>query len=167
MVLFFNKLFCCVMLSSFLIKRSFSMFITLSPNKKECLYQAVHPDNNFVGKYSFVGENEERNRVMVFDGKNNIIWQHSDTRDSEFSINVNHEQDYKICFENLDKKTSVLTFDFHEESAKNNVVSVQNISDMNKNVHEIRKRVDIIHSDLRNSVVRRNQHLDSKYFFLF
>jgi hypothetical protein len=117
------------------------------------------------GKYFMAGENEANNRVFIKDSKRSIIWNNKGKKQADIKIVVENDQLYEICFENFDSKYLTVTFDFYDDDVLNNIVSAQSIIDMNKNVHEMRKKVDIIHHDMRNSAIRRKVHMDSKLFF--
>ena len=97
---------------------------------------------------------------------NKVIWESVNKKESEFEIKVSKGTVYALCFENKDSKYITVTFNLFEDIDHLNLVSTQTIRDLNSNVHEIRKKVDIVHSDLRNSVVRRKVHVDSKINFL-
>lgn len=148
-----------------LIDKTQSIFISIPPNSKECVLRPVFVGKPFAGKYHLAGENEKKNSVRVYDENNNSLWLQQHAKSSDFKIKVNKDQHYTLCFENLDSKFLTVTFDFFEDEDLNNLVSAQNISELNSNVHDLRKRVDIIHSDMRNSAVRRNVHMESKILF--
>mmetsp|Transcript_15467 Transcript_15467/g.16050 ORF Transcript_15467/g.16050 Transcript_15467/m.16050 type:complete len:225 (+) Transcript_15467:20-694(+) len=137
-----------------------TVFLSISPHNRECVNVEVLKEHGFSGKYYMSGEEEKNNKVTVEDSKKNLIWQSHSQKQSEFKIGVHEDQSYTICFFNTDKKFLTVTFDFFEESESNNIVSAQSISDMNQNIHEVRRKVDIIHSDLRNSAIRRTVHMD-------
>lgn len=101
---------------------------------------------------------------------------------------------YALCFESLSSKSLTVSFDIfktlnpsapnNEENNDNfssltddkeddidnnsnsNFITIDNIRDINKKVYDLRKRVDIIHSDLRSSLVRRETHLESKLILI-
>lgn len=149
------------------IKSINSIFLSIQGNYVECIYKDSTSEKGLIGKYFMAGENETNNLVFIKDLNNNMIWSNRGQKQSEFRISVEKDQTYQICFENLDKKYLTVTFDFYDDEKLNNIVSTQSITDMNQNVHEMRKKVDIIHHDIRNSAVRRKVHMDSKLLLNF
>ena len=144
-----------------------SLFIVLKPKSSECIKREVFTNANFAGKYYIAAENENLNRVWVLDKNDKTIWESVNKKESDFQIKVSEDTIYGLCFENNDTKFITVTFNLYEDVDHLNLVSTQTISSLNSNVHDIRKKVDIVHSDLRNSVVRRKVHVDSKIFLLF
>jgi uncharacterized membrane protein len=137
-----------------------SIYFVIKPNGVECFETPVHENTEFVGKYLFAGEVENRNKVEVLDDKDNVIWSEDNKIGSVFKINEIKSTFHKICFHNKDKKMITVTIELYDEGAPLKLVSAKNVNDMNNNIHEMRKKVDIIHHDLRNFAVRRNAHID-------
>ena len=139
-------------------------FFSVKPKSKECFESHVVKDEKYSGKYYIAGENEESNAMSIRDSKKQLIWESINKKEANFVIQVAEDGIFHVCFENNDNKYITITYNLFDESEHNNLVSSQSIQDMNTNIHEVRRKIDIIHSDLRNSVVRRKVHLDSKIF---
>lgn len=137
-----------------------SVYFVIKSNNKECFETPVHENSEFVGKYLFAGEVENNNKVEILDDKDKVIWSEENKIGSVFKITEIKSTFHKICFYNKDKKMITVTIELYDEGAPIKLVSAKNVNDMNSNIHEMRKKVDIIHHDLRNFAVRRNAHID-------
>ena len=78
-----------------------------------------------------------------------------------------------MCLESTADTQLTISFDFHDEKNTKQALSVRkyylnylliyidNIENLNSIIMNIRRRLDIIHSNMRNSAVRRTSHLES------
>lgn len=157
-----NKIFTLIITISLVLEFINSVLLIVNKNDVECIYKDSTPEKGLSGKYLFAGKNEENNIVFINNSNNITVWSNQGKKNSDFKVTVDKEQLYQICFENLEKDYLVVSFDLYNEEKLNNIVSTQSITDMNKNIHEMRKRIDILHHDIKNSAIRRKVHTDSK-----
>ena len=168
----------------------YNIFLILAPKEERCVYQKVKSTYIYSGKYFFTGMEEKLNKVFILNQKKEKIWSNNNQKEGSFSFaepietkSIDELKSYSLCFINDSHKSLTASFDifknvntalvkneedneYDDEDIDNNqnsnLVTVQNIKELNKNIYELRKRVDIIHSDLRSSLVRREGHLESK-----
>lgn len=140
-----------------------SIYIVLSPKEKRCVYKKAKENVKYSGKYFVTGQEETANKVYISNSRKEKIWVSDNKKEGEFEIfNSTEEGYYALCFISDSSKSLTISFDIYKGNKEEALVSVQSIQELNSNIHELRKRVDIIHSDMRNSLIRRTGHLESK-----
>jgi hypothetical protein len=155
--------FICVFLLC-LIESLHCIFIHLGSKEKRCVYQKTEKGVKYTGKYFVTGVEETANKVYISNSKKERIWVSDFKKEGSFSFYPNEASTYALCFASESTKSITVSFDIFKGNDDDSLVSVQSIKELNKNIHEIRKRVDIIHSDMRSSLVRRSGHLESKFY---
>lgn len=141
-----------------------SIYVVLSPKEKRCVYKKAKENVKYSGKYFVTGQEETANKVYISNSRKEKIWTSDNKKEGDFEIfNSTEEGYYALCFISDSAKSLTFSFDIYKGNKEEALVSVQSIQELNTNIHELRKRVDIIHSDMRNSLIRRTGHLESKF----
>lgn len=139
-----------------------SIFISLGPKEKRCVYKKTKKGLRYTGKYFATGVEETANKVYIANNKKEKIWISDNKKEGNFVFTPTADITYALCFASESSKQLTISFDIFKGNEDDTLVSVQSIKELNRNVHEIRKRLDIVHSDLRSSLIRRAGHLESK-----
>ena len=154
-------IFVCLTLLLF-IEKAISMFIVLEPSEIRCIIKKMKTSRVLKGRFYVTGESETSNIAYILDTKGQKWWEVKNQSQGDFNVAITVEGEYSLCFESKFNRYLTVSFNFYDGKEENNLISAQSIQDMNQNVHELRKKVDIIHNDMRNSVIRRTGHVDSK-----
>jgi hypothetical protein len=148
-----------------------SMSLFLDPYEKTCVYKDIQEKQTLSGVYYFSGQDEDQNEVTIVSPKNVLLFKKESLKNGSFNINTELNGQYAICFKLTSSTHMTVSFDFHDEAKNEQLISVskkcanflESIDNLNTVIHGMRKKLDIIHSNIRNSAVRRSTHLESKF----
>ena len=150
-------------LLSLIIQLTTSMFLVLESWEKRCITKHLKGNHQFTGSYFISGEEEDKNLVFITGPENSRVWESRNHKEGAFHIGVREDGEYSLCFLSEYDKELTVSFDFHDEKKAEELISVQSIENLNQVVHQVRRKMDIIHSNMRNSLIRRATHVESKY----
>jgi hypothetical protein len=159
---FLNKRMIFFILIASMIQNSLQIFFVLDPYEQRCVSKNMFEKTSFSGVYFISGEKEEGNKVQIKNASGQVLWDAYGQKTGSFNLNIHTTQAYSLCVENLVNLQLTVSFDFYDEKKDDQLISVQNIDNLNSAIHGIRRKLDIIHGNIRSSAVRRSTHLESK-----
>jgi len=115
---------------------------------------------NFSGVYFVSGEREEGNKAIIKNANNQILWESTGQKTGTFNLSVIQSGAFSLCVESTVNMQLTVSFDFYDEKKDEQLISVQSIENLNSAIHGIRRKLDIIHGNIRSSAVRRSTHLE-------
>jgi hypothetical protein len=145
-----------------LFENSLQIFFVLDPFEQRCISKEMQEKSNFSGVYFISGEREDGNKAMIKNSRGQIIWENHAQKSGSFNLYVQSTEAYSLCIESTVNQQLTISFEFYDEKKDEQLISVQSIDNLNSAIHGIRRKLDIIHGNIRNSAVRRSTHLESK-----
>lgn len=145
------------------IHQVYSLFVILNPRETNCIIKYIKENRQLSGSYYVSGQSEVENNCYILGRNNEKLWENKRQNQGTFNLGITNEGEYSLCFESTYDKLQTISFDIHDEKKKDDMISVQSIEQLNTMVHQVRRKMDIIHSNMRNSLIRRSTHLESEY----
>ena len=143
-----------------------TIVINLGPKEKRCVYKKFTKDTKYQGKYYFTGQEETMNKVYLANAKERF-WVRDFEKEGVFDIfSKDEDSTYALCFSSETKFPLTLSFDIFKGKQEDKLVTVQSIQELNSNIHELRKKVEIIQSGVRNAIIRKSGHYKSKKHYI-
>jgi hypothetical protein len=102
------------------------IFLVLDPYEKRCIFKEVAYKQILSGVYYVSGEEEDKNEVQIYSPKNTILFQKQNMKNGSFSINTEDNGQYAMCFKSSTSLSLTVSFDFHDESKEDQLISVSN-----------------------------------------
>jgi hypothetical protein len=103
-----------------------SVFIVLDPFEKRCVYKDILHKATFTGNYFISGEQEDKNEVTIISPKNVILFRKENQKSGSFSVNTEMDGNYALCFKINTSMHMTVSFDFHDETKDEQLISVSN-----------------------------------------
>jgi hypothetical protein len=110
-----------------IVALSTSISLFLDPYEKICIYKDIQDKQTLSGVYYFSGQEEDKNEVTILNPKNTVLFKKDNLKNGSFNITTELNGQYAICFKLTTSLHLTVSFDFHDETKNEQLISVSNL----------------------------------------
>ncbi len=141
------------------------IMIVIEPKKKFCVNKDIKIGDELKGSYVCTGEKQDMVYITLEGPFSKMYYNNKEYNtyksNSEFSLHIDYEGNYNLCFENKGKTNSVITFDLFTNEEAGHIINLakdEQFEEMYKNVTIISYLFEEIEKNLKFYVDRRETH---------
>ena len=137
-----------------------SLYVFIEGKEKVCVkkYRKLNQILHII--YSISGKEDENKNIITVNGPDDFnMLRELDSVSNKVYLFVEKEGYHKFCVENLANQKVTLNFYFGDENAEGKL-SLTNVENFVDSVSKLSKRIDLLKSNLGDSVIRKKTYLE-------
>jgi hypothetical protein len=128
-----------------------------------CLKKEITQDDTLFFEYIVSGEQEDTLHVLIYDGKENVVYQKYHSKEDHFEKkNETLTKDtYRVCFYTVNDASFYVTFELYTKSEKGDFIDIatdENVNEMKTDLISVHDLFENIEKYIKFNIDRRTAH---------